>query len=141
VDGSFFPIKSQFISAHIIITRGRNKIGIADFICLVAILYCKAYAAELCGALAIAKIAQYIVLKSDIPITPNPIIEVNSNCDLVLSFLPSTQKIVKNNMSLHQIKQEIILIKQKLYLMILPLKVKAHKDFGEQIICPFSIHS
>ena len=72
-------MKSQFILAHIVITRGWNKIGTANFICSVVTLYRQAYAAELCSTLAIVKIVQYIILKSDIPITPNPIIEVNSD--------------------------------------------------------------
>ena len=121
-------MKSQFILAYIVITRGRNKIGTANFICLVIILYRQAYATELYGTLAIIKIIQYIILKSDTPVTPNLIIKVNSDYDSMLSFLPPNQKIVTNNMSLHQIKWEIILIKQKLYLTILPLKVKAHED-------------
>ena len=94
-------MKSQFISAHIVITRDQNKIGTANFIYWVAILYRQAYATELCGTLAIVKIVQYIILKSN---TPNPIIEVNSNYDSMLSFLPSNQKIIINNVSLHQIK-------------------------------------
>ena len=114
--------------AHIVIKIGRNKIGTANFICSVAIPYHNVYAAELCSTLAIVKIIQYIIIKSYTPITSNLIIKVNSDYDLVLSFLLSNQKIITNNVSLYQIKREIILIKQKLHLTILPLKVKAHQD-------------
>jgi len=57
-------MRSQFISAHIIITTGQRKISMVNFICLVAILYCNTYTAELYGTLAIIKLVQYITLKS-----------------------------------------------------------------------------
>jgi len=128
IDGSFFPQNSKYIAAHIIITKGKKKLGIANFICTISIPYCHAYVAELCGTLAIFKIIQLYLLSSLITlISPVPV-EVNSDCALVLSFIPSSQKIINNSISLYQVKQEILYLKQIFNLTIKPNKIQAYQN-------------
>ena len=61
VDRSFFPIRSHLITAHIILLKGKQKLGDTQFISLVALPHCNAYSAKLYGTLAILKLTEYLI--------------------------------------------------------------------------------
>ena len=62
VDGLFYPDQSYLIVAYIIITIDQTKLESVDFISLIALPYRNAYSAELCRALVIIKIVEYLIL-------------------------------------------------------------------------------
>ena len=59
VDRSFFPEYSEVVSAHIIITYQRRKIGLADFITSLVVPLQKLLTTELCRVLAIYKLLEH----------------------------------------------------------------------------------
>ena len=71
VDRLFFPERLSLISAYITIIVQNHKLGIAELISLVTLLYRHIYAAELCGSLAIYFIIEYIIIKYSVSIIEN----------------------------------------------------------------------
>ena len=57
-----YPDQSHLIAAHIIITIHQTKLGSADFISLIALPYRNACFTELCRALVVIKIVEYLIL-------------------------------------------------------------------------------
>ena len=65
IDRLFYPDWSHLIAAYIIITIHQTKLGSADFISLIALPYRNIYSIELCRALAVMKIVEYLILQAD----------------------------------------------------------------------------
>ena len=107
MDSSFFPDQSYLIATHIILTKGKQKLVSVNFISSIALLYFNTYSAELYSTLAIVKLTEYLIMLSYTKLLSYQI-KVDSDCSSVLSFLPSTPKIISNNILLHQIKREIL---------------------------------
>ena len=111
VDRSFFPKRSNLISAYIIITTKNHKIGTANFILSVALPYHSAYSAELCGTLAIHIIMEYLILSFYNQIRKPTKIKIASDCSSVLRFIITSPKIASIATLLHPIRREILRIK------------------------------
>ena len=99
VDGSFFLYRSDIISAHIIITSQKKKIGLADFISSIVIPLQKAFTAELCGVLAIYKILEYYYRV--LGIFKQVQYTIHSDYSSVLEFLSFRPKLITNSSKLH----------------------------------------
>ena len=126
VNGSFFPDKSSLTSAHYIIAHKERKLGSGDFTSTVAANYRNAFTAEPCGVLAICKLIEYAAQRR----TTDRLVRVKivSDCVAVINFLPSTRSTISNKATLHQIKREMLLIKEQVNLKLTPVKVAAHRD-------------
>jgi len=126
VDRLFFPHKSSLVSAYFVITHKNRKIGSRDFISTIALLYRKPFNLELCRVLTICKVIEYIVQKKKIKQLIH--IRITSDYAAVINFLHQLRSTISNKAILHQIKREILLIKEKINLQITPFKVTGYQD-------------
>ena len=99
VNRSFYLQKSKLVLAHIIITSQQKKIGTADFITNIVIPLRKAFAAKLCGILAIYKLLDFYWIKFNINYRIR--FKVYSDCLLALSFISYQPKFIPNGSKLH----------------------------------------
>ena len=126
IDGSYFPENSAHISAHMIITSNKYKIGTVDFISIVAPKYRSAYTAELCRSLAMFCVMEYLILTlPDMKIGSYQIL-ISSDCQSVLNFLLSSPKVILNSSLLHLVKREIKRIQVEYRIRTTPHKVSVH---------------
>ena len=132
IDSSFFLHRSSLVSADFIITYKNRKIGSREFILTVALLFRNPFTAKLCGVLTIYKVIEYIVHKRKV--TQYIYIKIALDCAAVINFLWYSKSIISNKAALHQIKWEILLIKEKISLQITLIKVAGHQDK----VCPFN---
>ena len=126
VDGSHFPDNPALISAHIIAIQDKVWLGYADFISTTAPIYRYAYIAELCEALSIMKVLEYIIFKCNLNQKKKRIITIIFNYAVVLKFLHTLPPYTSFSSYMYQIKNEIEGFVRKLNVNIIPKKVKAY---------------
>ena len=108
VDGSCFPENPKRMSAHIIATRRKMKIGIVDFISKAAPIYRNACVAELCGALTIMKVIECVFYEFDINTKRECKITIFADYAALLNFIESLPTHTSFSSHACQIKNEIV---------------------------------
>ena len=91
-----------------------------------AVNYRNAFTAELCWVLAICKLIEYAAQRR----TTDRLIRLKIVPEraAVKNLLCSTRSAIFNEATLHQIKREMLLIKEQVNLKLTPVKVAAHRD-------------
>ena len=96
-----------------------------DFISLVAKEYYHLYVAELCGTLLIMSGVDYILWRSLYPSQAFNL-KIGSDCKSVLNSLYNTSPVITLSTYLHQVVQEIGLLRDMWLAIIKPIKIVAH---------------
>jgi len=105
VDGSFFPNRSELISAAwFLVSPSFQKLAISDFITTVAMDFHHPFASEICSTLSIFFFIDKMFQSAPINTRPSSIeIQLGSDCQAVIDNLWDPNPIVSFFRSMHQI--------------------------------------
>jgi len=114
VNSSHFLDNPTLIAVYVIISSDRFKLRLANFISPAAPSYRNVYAVELCRVLSIMKLLEYMILSNNILLNCKRIIVIYSNYSTVIQFLHISPLFMPFASPMHQIKNKIMQLKEKL---------------------------
>jgi len=101
IDNSNFPKNPILITAHIILTSKKIKLGTANFISSTVPLFRNNYTTKICRVLTIIKLVSYL-LSCLLPLKlSNLLILISSDCSVVINFILGSPITISFSSTIH----------------------------------------